>query len=222
MTIVAIMIPTGGFQALAYRIADLSGGRQFLLLAMLGTAVTVIALLLDNVSTVVIFGQLIVVICQALRVHPVPYLLAAALLSDTGGVAALVGDPPNLMIGSAANIDFNTFLIHKGGIVFAAWPAGAEVALQQGVGGNARGVRLLRYGRTRRSPHLVRCAGGLLGDYVAVLRLFQHSDTLTTGGRRRDAAPTISCGYRGGCGQYARVPVGAARFYGRQSINHRN
>lgn len=123
MTIVAIMIPTGGFQALAYRIADLSRGRLFILLAMLGTAVTVISLLLDNVTTVVIFGPLIVLICQALKVSPVPYLLAAALLSDTGGVATLVGDPPNLMIGSAANIDFNTFLIHMGGIVFAAWLA---------------------------------------------------------------------------------------------------
>lgn len=121
MTIVAIMIPTGGFQALAYRIADLSRGRQFLLLAMLGTAVTVISLLLDNVTTVVIFGPLIVLICQALNVSPVPYLLGAALLSDTGGVATLVGDPPNLMIGSAAGIDFNTFLIHMGGIVLVAW-----------------------------------------------------------------------------------------------------
>lgn len=123
MTIVAIMIPTGGFQAVAYRIADLSRGRLFVLLAMLGTAVTVISLLLDNVTTVVIFGPLIVLICQALKVSPVPYLLAAALLSDTGGVATLVGDPPNLMIGSAANIDFNTFLIHMGGIVLAAWLA---------------------------------------------------------------------------------------------------
>jgi Na+/H+ antiporter NhaD/arsenite permease-like protein len=123
MTIVAIMIPTGGFQSLAYRIADLSRGRLFLLLAMLGTAVTVISLLLDNVTTVVIFGPLIVLISQALKVSPVPYLLAAALLSDTGGVATLVGDPPNLMIGSAASIDFNTFLIHMGGIVLIAWLA---------------------------------------------------------------------------------------------------
>ena len=123
MTIVAIMIPTGGFQHLAYRIADLSRGRLFLLLTMLGTAVTVISLLLDNVTTVVIFGPLIVLICQALGVSPVPYLLAAALLSDTGGVATLVGDPPNLMIGSAAKIDFNTFLIHMGGIVLVAWIA---------------------------------------------------------------------------------------------------
>jgi Na+/H+ antiporter NhaD/arsenite permease-like protein len=121
MTIVAIMIPTGGFHALAYRIAELSRGRQYLLLVMLGTAVTVLSLLLDNVTTVVIFGPLIVLICKALRVSPVPYLLAAALLSDTGGVATLVGDPPNLMIGSAADIDFNTFLIHMGGIVFVAW-----------------------------------------------------------------------------------------------------
>ncbi|MCG6870602.1 MAG: ArsB/NhaD family transporter [Gammaproteobacteria bacterium] len=123
MTIVAIMIPTGGFQSLAYRIADLSRGRLYLLLAMLGTAVTVISLLLDNVTTVVIFGPLIVLISQALKVSPVPFLLAAALLSDTGGVATLVGDPPNLMIGSAAGIDFNTFLIHMGGIVLAAWVA---------------------------------------------------------------------------------------------------
>ncbi len=121
MTIVAIMIPTGGFQYLAYRIAELSRGRLFLLMAMMGTAVTVISLLLDNVTTVVIFGPLIVLICRALKVSPVPYLLAAALLSDTGGVATLVGDPPNLMIGSAAHIDFNTFLLRMGGIVLVAW-----------------------------------------------------------------------------------------------------
>jgi len=121
MTIVAIMIPTGGFQAMAYRLADKSRGRLFLLMAMIGTAVTVISLLLDNVTTVVIFGPLIVLICQALKVNPIPYLLAAALLSDTGGVATLVGDPPNLMIGSAANISFNTFFIHMAGIVLVAW-----------------------------------------------------------------------------------------------------
>ena len=121
MTVVAIMIPTGGFHALAYRIADLSKGRLFLLLALLGTAVTVISLLLDNVTTVVIFGPLIVLICRALKVSPIPYLLAAALLSDTGGVATLVGDPPNLMIGSAAGIDFNTFVIRMGGLVLVAW-----------------------------------------------------------------------------------------------------
>ena len=120
LTIVAIMIPTGGFQMLAYKIADLSKGRLFLLLAMMGTLVTVLSLLLDNVTTVVIFGPLIILICRSMKVSPIPYLLAAALLSDTGGVATLVGDPPNLMIGSAAGIGFNTFFYHMGGIVFVA------------------------------------------------------------------------------------------------------
>jgi Na+/H+ antiporter NhaD/arsenite permease-like protein len=121
MTIVAIMIPTGGFQMLAYKIADLSKGRLFLLLVMMGSLVTFLSLLLDNVTTVVIFGPLIILIAQALRVSPIPFLLAAALLSDTGGVATLVGDPPNLMIGSAAGIDFNTFFLHMGAIVGVAW-----------------------------------------------------------------------------------------------------
>lgn len=121
MTIVAIMIPTGGFQQLAYWTADFSKGRLFLLLAMIGSLVTGLSLLLDNVTTVVIFGPLIILICQSLRVSAIPFLLAAALLSDTGGVATLVGDPPNLMIGSAFGIDFNTFVIHMGLMVLVAW-----------------------------------------------------------------------------------------------------
>ena len=129
MTIIAIMIPTGGFQAMAFAIAAYSKGRLYLLLLMMGTLVTVLSLLLDNVTTVVIFGPLIILIAQALKVSPIPYLLAAALLSDTGGVATLVGDPPNLMIGSAAGIDFNTFLMHMAGIVFIAW-VGTLIALK--------------------------------------------------------------------------------------------
>jgi Na+/H+ antiporter NhaD/arsenite permease-like protein len=103
MTIVSIMIPTGGFNVLAFKIAAFSKGRLFLLMVLMGTAVTLISLLLDNVTTVVIFGPLIILIARAQKVSPIPYLLAAALLSDTGGVATLVGDPPNLMIGSAAD-----------------------------------------------------------------------------------------------------------------------
>lgn len=121
MAIVAMMIKTGGFEVLASRIGKFARGRQFLLLAMLGTAVTVISLLLDNVTTVVIFGPLIVLICQKMKVNAIPYLMAAALLSDTGGVATLVGDPPNLMIGSAANIAFTPFVQKMGLIVLVAW-----------------------------------------------------------------------------------------------------
>lgn len=121
MAIVSIMIPTGGFEAMANYMARISKGRLFLLLFLLGSAVTGLSLLLDNVTTVVIFGPLIILIARQMKVSPIPFLLAAALLSDTGGVATLVGDPPNLMIGSAKGIDFNTFFIHMGGVVFLAW-----------------------------------------------------------------------------------------------------
>jgi len=121
MAIVSVMIPTGGFQVMASYMARISKGRQFLLLFLLGSAVTVLSLLLDNVTTVVIFGPLIIMVARSIKVSPIPFLMAAALLSDTGGVATLVGDPPNLMIGSANNIDFNTFFYHMGGIVFLAW-----------------------------------------------------------------------------------------------------
>jgi len=123
MAVVAIMIPTGGFDAMAAYMARISRGRQFMLLVLLGTGVTGLSLLLDNVTTVVIFGPLIIMIARAMKISPIPYLLAAALLTDTGGVATLVGDPPNLMIGSAKGIDFNTFLAHMGGIVLVAWLA---------------------------------------------------------------------------------------------------
>ena len=121
MTVVSIMIPTGGFSWMAYKMAAYAKGRLYLMLALLGTAVTVLSLLLDNVTTVVIFGPLIILIAQAQKVNPIPYLLAAALLSDTGGIATLVGDPPNLMIGSAADISFNTFIIRMGPAVLVTW-----------------------------------------------------------------------------------------------------
>ncbi len=121
MAVVSIMIPTGGFEAMANYMAKVAKGRQFLLMVMLGTAVTVLSLLLDNVTTVVIFGPLIILIARAMKVTPIPFLMAAALLSDTGGVATLVGDPPNLMIGSAKGIDFNTFFVHMGGVALLAW-----------------------------------------------------------------------------------------------------
>ncbi len=121
MSIISVMIPTGGFQALAYWIARVSRGQLFVLMAMLAAAISVISMLLDNVTTVVIFAPLIILIAQALCVNPIPYLMAAAMLANIGGVATLVGDPSALMIGSSAGIDFNTFFLHMGPVVAAVW-----------------------------------------------------------------------------------------------------
>ena len=121
MTLVVLLKPTGGFEYLAIRMAKLSRGSPRLLLIYISTVVTIISLFLDNVTTVLVFAPLTVVIARLLAISPVPYLMAEALLSDTGGVATLVGDPPNVMIGSAAGIDFNQFLFHMGPIIFVSW-----------------------------------------------------------------------------------------------------
>jgi Na+/H+ antiporter NhaD/arsenite permease-like protein len=123
MILVVMLKPTGAFEYLAIRIAKQSKGSPVRLLIYLSTLVTVLSLFLDNVTTILVFAPLTVVIARLLGINPVPYLMAEALLSDTGGVATLVGDPPNVMIGSAANIDFNQFLFHMGPIIFVCWLA---------------------------------------------------------------------------------------------------
>ena len=103
MVLVVLLKPTGGFEWLAIRIAKAAKGSPVRLLVYLSATVTLISLVLDNVTTVLVFAPLTVVIARLLGISPVPYLMADALLSNTGGVATLVGDPPNVMIGSAAN-----------------------------------------------------------------------------------------------------------------------
>jgi len=121
MIIISIMVSTGGFEHLALYLAKIGSHSQFTLMLLLGTAVTLISLLLDNVTTVIIFGPLIIIIARTMGISPIPFLLSAAILSNAGGVATLVGDPPNLMIGSAAGIDFNSFFQHMALPVFIAW-----------------------------------------------------------------------------------------------------
>lgn len=123
MILVVMLKPTGAFEYLAIRMAKLSRGSPVRLLIYISSTVTIFSLFLDNVTTVLVFAPLTVVIARLLGITPIPYLMAEALLSDTGGVATLVGDPPNVMIGSAANIDFNQFVFHMGPIILVAWVA---------------------------------------------------------------------------------------------------
>ena len=121
MIVVALLRPTGVFEYAAIRITKLTGGNSKLLLIYLSFAVSVISTILDNVTTVIIFAPLTILITRILHLNPMPYLIAEAMLSNVGGVATLVGDPPNIMIGSAANIDFTQFLVHMGPPVALVW-----------------------------------------------------------------------------------------------------
>jgi Na+/H+ antiporter NhaD/arsenite permease-like protein len=123
MILVALLEPTGFFQYLAVWTARLSKGKPIRLMILLGTVTTVLSMFLDNVTTVVLIAPVTVLISEILGLNPIPYLMAEALLSDTGGVATLVGDPPNVIIASAAGFSFNDFLTHSLPIVFFAWLA---------------------------------------------------------------------------------------------------
>ena len=117
MILVAMLGRTGAFEYLATLAAKWSGGNPWYLLLFLGGTTTFLSLFLDNVTTIVLIAPVTVLIAELLGISPIPLLMAEALLSDTGGVATLVGDPPNVLIGSAAGLSFNDFLIHLAPIV---------------------------------------------------------------------------------------------------------
>jgi Na+/H+ antiporter NhaD/arsenite permease-like protein len=123
MILVAMLEPTGFFQYIAVWAARASRGKPVRLFVLLGSVTTVLSMFLDNVTTVVLIAPVTVLICEILGISPLPYLMAEALLSDTGGVATLVGDPPNVLIGSAAGFSFTDFLIYSLPIVAVAWIA---------------------------------------------------------------------------------------------------
>jgi Na+/H+ antiporter NhaD/arsenite permease-like protein len=121
MLLVALVRPTGGFEYLAIRLAKLSAASPRRLLVYLALAVSVLSMFLDNVTTVIIFAPLTVLITRMLNLNPAPYLIAEAMLSNIGGASTLVGDPPNIMIGSAAGLEFNAFLVHLLPVIVPVW-----------------------------------------------------------------------------------------------------
>lgn len=121
MLLVALLEPTGFFEALAVWVARTSKGHPVRLLVMLGAVTSIVSMFLDNVTTVVLIAPVTILICEIMGLNPQPYLISEALLSDTAGVATLVGDPPNVLIASAANLSFMDFLTHSLPIVVVVW-----------------------------------------------------------------------------------------------------
>ncbi len=121
MILVAMLEPTGFFQYMAVMASKLSGGEPLRLLVLLGFVTSVLSMFLDNVTTVVLIAPVTILISEVLGVSPAPFLITEALLSNTGGVATLIGDPPNVLIGSAANLTFLDFITHSLPIVVVVW-----------------------------------------------------------------------------------------------------
>ncbi|RPI53550.1 MAG: citrate transporter, partial [Deltaproteobacteria bacterium] len=121
MIIVSILETTGFFQYLAILTAKKTKGDPWLLVVAFGSVTTVVSFILDNVTTVVLIVPVTILVCKILKIPASPTIMSEALLSDTGGVGTLVGDPPNIMIGSAAPFTFNDFLLHTMPVVIIAW-----------------------------------------------------------------------------------------------------
>ena len=109
MIIANTMRHTGVFTWLAVMAAKLGEGRPLQVLVIMCILTAVASALLDNVTTVVLVAPVTIYLAGVLRVSPIPMLLAEVFASNIGGAATLIGDPPNIIIGSAAQIDFIEF-----------------------------------------------------------------------------------------------------------------
>jgi Na+/H+ antiporter NhaD/arsenite permease-like protein len=112
MVIINLMRPTGVFEYIAIKSAKWGKGEPFRIMAIFAIVTAVLSAFLDNVTTVLLITPVTLLIADALEVDPIPYLISCALASNIGGTATLIGDPPNIMIASKAQLDFMAFIYH--------------------------------------------------------------------------------------------------------------
>src|ERR671919_2003358 len=110
MILAAIVRKTGVFGWVAVRAARLAGGDPYRILVVLSVITAVASSLLDNVTTVVLVGPITLFLAARLGMSPFPLIVSEILASNIGGASTLIGDPPNILIGSAADLDFGAFL----------------------------------------------------------------------------------------------------------------
>ncbi len=114
MIMAGILRRTGFFQWVAIKSVKVAGGEPYRLLLVLSVVSAFLSAFLDNVTTVVLIAPVTLYIASVLRVSPLPFLISEILASNIGGSATLIGDPPNILIGSAADLGFDDFLINMG------------------------------------------------------------------------------------------------------------
>ena len=117
MIIVGVIHKTGLFEYLAIKAIQLAKGRPRQAFVYLLMLVAFCSALLDNVTTIMLAVPMTLMVAKYLKVHPVPFILAEVFISNIGGAATLIGDPPNIIIASKADLDFNSFLIHMAPMV---------------------------------------------------------------------------------------------------------
>ena len=110
MMIVSITTKSGVFSWLANELLKMTKGHPIKILVALGLFTAVVSAFLDNVTTVILIMPITFSIAKKLDINPIPYLLTEIVSSNIGGTATLIGDPPNIIIGSAAGFAFMDFI----------------------------------------------------------------------------------------------------------------
>jgi len=117
MIIVNIMKKSGIFQYVAVKAAKIAKGDPWKILLYFAVITAVASAFLDNVTTVLLIVPVTLVLTDTLELNPIPFLVPEILIANIGGTATLIGDPPNIMIGSATGLGFMDFLINLGPVV---------------------------------------------------------------------------------------------------------
>ena len=112
MLFVSVVKLSGMFEFLAIKAARLANGEPWKVMLLFVLLTAVLSAFLDNVTTVLLIGPMTLTVCKLLDVNPIPFFMTEILASNIGGTATLIGDPPNIMIGSAAGFTFFDFILY--------------------------------------------------------------------------------------------------------------
>jgi Na+/H+ antiporter NhaD/arsenite permease-like protein len=175
MIIANILGKTGLFQWLAVEAVRRAEGRPYRLLVLISLITAVASAFLDNVTTVVLMTPVTFFIAQRLGADPMPFLISVILSSNIGGTATLIGDPPNIIIGSRFGKDFGDFLVNVGPVavvallaylIFARWLFRSALASAQTALEPEDIERLVAAERKIEDPHLMRLGLAVLGATI--------------------------------------------------------
>lgn len=112
MIIMGVIKETGVFQYAAIKTAKIAKGSPIRIMLLMFVVTAAISAILDNVTTVMIIIPVIILICTELGISPIPFIISQIIASNIGGTATLIGDPPNILIGSAVNLSFLDFVVN--------------------------------------------------------------------------------------------------------------
>jgi Na+/H+ antiporter NhaD/arsenite permease-like protein len=121
MIMVKVTEPTGVYAWLAIRAGQLSRGRPFAVLLALAGTTALLSAFLDNLTTILLVVPITFLLADALDIDPIPLIVAEILVSNIGGTATLIGDPPNILIAGATDLTFTAFIVNLAPIVLVTF-----------------------------------------------------------------------------------------------------